>query len=97
VVASKSGSKEETTEVDVVSTVEPVPVETVTPPPVSTTTTTETLGTTAGLGTVGGPDPVEATAPTATPALDDVSDGREFGSGALVDDRDLQDDDRDRL
>jgi hypothetical protein len=58
---------------------------------------TETLGTTAGLGAVGGPDPVEATAPTAPPAPDDLADGREFGSGALVDDRNLQDDDRDRL
>ncbi len=85
VVASRSGSSEsETTdvEVDTVTTVEPVPVETVTPPPVTT---------------VGGPDPVEATAPTAAPAFDDTSDGREFGSGPLVDDRDLQDDDRDRL
>jgi ribosome-associated toxin RatA of RatAB toxin-antitoxin module len=104
VVASKSGSKEETTDVadvDVVSTVEPVPVETVTPPPVATTPVTggatETLGTTAGLGGVGGTDPLEATAPTAPPAPDDLGDGREFGSGALVDDRNLQDDDRDRL
>jgi len=95
VVASKSGSKEETTEdVDVVQVVEPVPVDTVTPAPV---TTTESLGTTTGAGYVGGLDPVEATAPSASPALDDVNDGREFGTGALVDDRDLDDDGRDRL
>ena len=91
VVASRKGSGEETTEVDTVSTVEPVPVDTVTPAPVVPPVVP--VETTGVAGTYGGPDPVEATAPTAPPAFDDTSDGREFGSGALVDDRDLQDDD----
>ncbi|GAA2725335.1 SRPBCC family protein [Cellulomonas aerilata] len=92
VVASKSGDKEETVETDVVTTVEPVPVDTVTLPPA--TTTPEPLGT---VGSAPVLDPVTATAPGATPALDDVNDGRELGTGALVDDRDLTDDGRDRL
>ncbi len=105
VVAGKK-SGDSTEDVDVVTTAEPLPVETVTPPPVTpvetlgTTGTTETLGTTGTVGTTGlggTVDPVEATAPTAPPAPDDLADGREFGTGALVDDRNLQDDDRDRL
>jgi hypothetical protein len=108
VVAGKK-SDDSTEDVDVVTTAEPVSVETVTPPPVTpvetlgttgTTGTTDTLGTSGTVGTTGlggTADPVEATAPTAPPAPDDLSDGREFGSGALVDDRNLQDDDRDRL
>jgi len=97
VVASKSKSSDEA-DVDVVTTVEPVTVDTVTPPPVSAPAPVDTVGTTLGTtgSLAGGPDPVEATAPTAPPALDDLSDGRELGTGALVDDRDLGSD-RDRL
>ena len=94
----KSDDTDDTTDVDVVSTVEPVTVDTVTPPPVTPVTPVETIGTTGTLGATGsGIDPVQTSAPQATPALDDLSDGREFGTGALVDDRNLQDDDRDRL
>jgi ribosome-associated toxin RatA of RatAB toxin-antitoxin module len=108
VVASKKGG-EDTTEVDTVTTVEPVPVDTVTPAPIVTpvetvdtfdttsTTTAPGLAGAATTGLAGGPDPVEATAPTAPPAFDDAGDGREYGTGPLVDDRDLQGDDRDRL
>ena len=96
VVSSKKDSGDTDTTQDSVSTVEPVSVDTVTPPPVTSSVTTETYGTT-GLGTTGaaglagtaGLDPVETTAPTATPAVDDLTDGREFGSGPLVDNRDL--------
>jgi hypothetical protein len=91
VVASQKSSDTSETEVDVVETVEPVPVDTVTPAPI--VTDVEPVG-------FGATDPVEATAPTASPAFDERADGREYGTGALVDDRDLTDTDgtdRDRL
>ena len=98
VVSSKKGSSDTTeTTVDSVSTVEPVSVDTVTPPPVTSSVTTETygttgVGTTTGLAGAAGLDPVETTAPTAPPAVDDLTDGREFGTGPLVDNRELDDD-----
>ena len=96
VVASKKSDSSDTAEVDSVTTVEPVPVDTVTPAPV--VTTAEPVDTTglAGTSTLGDVDPVEATAPTAPPSPDDLTDGREYGTGPIVDNRDLETDDRDR-
>ncbi len=108
IVASKRGGDDtvdvETTEIDTVSTVEPVSVDTVAPAPivtpVETVDTYAPVDTTTTTGTTGYPDgldPVEATSPTAPPAYDEDTDGRDLGTGALVDDRDLDRDDRDRL
>jgi ribosome-associated toxin RatA of RatAB toxin-antitoxin module len=86
VAATKSSGKSESTEQDVVTTVEPVPVDTYTPAPVTSPAPVATTG-------LGGPDPVEATAPTAPPAPDDTGAGIREVDGPLVDERRRRDDD----
>jgi len=102
---SKKSDTDQTVDVDVVTTTEPVSVDSVGYAPVDTTpvdTATVTPVTSAppidnvpdllsSTGTNPTPDPVEATAPQATPAADDGT----LLDGPVVDNRNL--DDRDRI
>ena len=88
--ASKKKSKEssETQTADTVVRTERV--DTVTPAPV--VTNVEPVATPAAAGGLGGPDPVEATAPAAPPAPDDELQEGKLKDGPIVDNRNLEPD-----